>query len=847
MRILSSVGVRRAGRLILSLLVPALSLPAIALSTAQRTEASTIFSPSHRAEAASSSDGARSIDLARSLGLDYVPGELMVKLPSREALDAPRLGELMDCFGLSVGSELLPGVYKLTSSDGARFDAQAAATALEATGLVGYAHPNRIYSVDLVPNDEQYVARQQWYVTQVHAEEAWDVTTGSDAITIAIIDTGTAYDHPDLGGKSVGGYDFYNNDNDPYDDNGHGTMTAGIAAAVGNNDEGIAGMSWGARIMPIKVLGGPQGEGTDEMVAAGIRWAVDHGANILNVSLGGDETSDIQDDAVRYAHDRNVLFVAAAGNTPDGLPHYPAAYDTAMAVGATVRHDAATGFSSYGPYVDISAPGVGMLSTALDNGYEYGNGTSFACPMVAGAAALVWSINPGFTADQVRFILEDSSDDIGPAGWDEYTGRGRLNAQKAVQLAQQIAGGGVLPTRTPTPIPQPTNQPGGSATAVPSLPTTIQVDSTTVAPGGLLALIGSGFQPNETVDISVQAPASAAARGIGTAQADAAGGFRAEVALPKDVPLGPAKLIARGTASNRQAGVDLTVVSSSSVGLSAIRGTVRGAAPGTVTVYLQPALGVNAPEVSAQTDASGVFNFANLASGFYALSAVGPNGVRIGPYTVQVDGTAGDVKTIDLLIPQPRPRAFDRVPPLTNTAQIVYFPEVGHTLKGPFLKFWNENGGLAIFGYPLSEEFQDVSATDGKTYTVQFFERNRFEFHPEFSGTKNEVLMGLLGVEVTRGTVFQPEAPVQITPNQVYFEATKHSLKGQFLKYWNENGGLAIFGYPISAEMVENGYLVQYFERNRFEYHLEFAGTRNEVLLGLLGSEVARRSGWIAP
>jgi hypothetical protein len=212
-----------------------------------------------------------------------------------------------------------------------------------------------------------------------------------------------------------------------------------------------------------------------------------------------------------------------------------------------------------------------------------------------------------------------------------------------------------------------------------------------------------------------------------------------------------------------------------------------------------------------------------------------------------VNGTAADIKTIDITIPQSRPLAFDRVPPLENTAQINYFPEVGHTLKGPFLRFWQENGGLAIFGYPISEEFQDVSPTDGKTYTVQYFERNRFEYHPEFVGTPNEVLMGLLGVEVTKGMTFSTEAPVQITATQVYFGETQHALKDPFLKYWRDNGGLAIFGYPISGELLENGFLVQYFERNRFEYHPEFAGTKNEVLLGLLGTEVAKRNGWIAP
>jgi subtilisin family serine protease len=852
MQYFSGAGARRTGRLAFVLVIPALVLFAVVWGAARETSASdiSVSIPSKHVEAPVQSEGAREITLARSLGLDYVPGQLLVKLNANDALNSPKLGQMMDCYGLNASTEVLPGVYKMTSSNGTRLDVAQAAAALKSTGVVEYAQPNNIYKMDLIPNDEEYTAQQQWYVTQIKAEQAWDITTGSPNILIAIVDTGTAYDHPDLNGKRVGGYDFYNNDDDPYDDNGHGTMTAGLAAAIGNNDVGIAGVSWGARIMPVKVLGGPQGEGTDEMVAAGFRYAVDHGANIINASLGSDETSQLEEDAVKYAHDHNVLFVAAAGNSPDGKPHYPAADDTAMAVGATIRNDSPTGFSSYGSYVDISAPGVGMLSTAWINGtlgYEYGNGTSFSAPLVSGAAALVWSINPNFTADDVRYILEDSSDDIGPKGWDEYTGRGRLNVAAAVQLAQQLTStGGTLPTRTPSPVPSPTSPEGGAtATPAPSQPAAIQLDSTTVSAGGLVAIIGTGFASNETVSLAIT-PANDAAHNLGTAQTDGKGGFSAEVALPKDAPLGAASLVATGTSSQKTATADITVVLGSALGQSAITGVVRGGATGTV-VHLQPSLGVNSPEAMTMPDANGQYTFSNLASGFYTLSAIGSNGRTVGPYNVQLDGTANDIKKIDLVIPQPRPLAFDRVPSLVNTDQILFFPEVGHTLKGPFLHFWQSNGGLAIFGYPISEEFQDVSATDGKTYTVQYFERNRFEYHPEFVGTLNEVLMGLLGVEATKGRTFAPEAPVAITPTQSYFPETGHTLKGAFLKYWQEHGELAIFGYPISPELLENGYLVQYFERNRFEEHLEFQGTPNEVLLGLLGAETAKMDGWIAP
>jgi hypothetical protein len=248
-----------------------------------------------------------------------------------------------------------------------------------------------------------------------------------------------------------------------------------------------------------------------------------------------------------------------------------------------------------------------------------------------------------------------------------------------------------------------------------------------------------------------------------------------------------------------------------------------------------------------QADGAGSFSFSGLAAGIYSLSAVAQGFLPAGPYTVQVDGSAADAKTIDIPLSASKPPAFDRVAPVPTTPDQAYFQPVGHTLKGPFLKYWQAKGGLPVFGYPLSEEFEEVSATDGKTYVVQYFERNRFEYHPEFAGTPNEVLMGLLGVDMSRGRTFLPGAPFQSTETQFYFPETQHSLSGPFLKYWREKGGLAIFGYPISEELMEDGYRVQYFERNRFEYHPEFAGTPNDVLLGLLGVETAKRYGWIAP
>jgi hypothetical protein len=367
-----------------------------------------------------------------------------------------------------------------------------------------------------------------------------------------------------------------------------------------------------------------------------------------------------------------------------------------------------------------------------------------------------------------------------------------------------------------------------------------------------MAIVGAGFGPSENVNLQVTLTDNSI-RSIGSAQTNAQGSFRAEAALPLRIATGEITLTATGQRSGLKASVDLNVTEGQTgVGQSVVKGTVRGVGPAGVTVLLKPALGVTGGELSTPVDAGGNYRFEKLAAGFYSLSVTAP-GTGAGPFSVQVDGSAGDVKTIDIVLAGSRPAAFNRVPQVPNTADLVYFPEVGHTLRGAFLKFWRDNGGLAIFGYPLSEQFQETSATDGKTYTVQYFERNRFELHPEFAGTRNEVLMGLLGVDMTTGRTFPKSAPFENDATHVYFRETGHSLSGPFLKYWREKGGLPIFGYPISEELIERNpidgkeYTVQYFERNRFEYHPEFAGSSNEVLLGLLGVEIVKRNGWMTP
>jgi len=311
----------------------------------------------------------------------------------------------------------------------------------QAAGLARYMEPNMVFKAQFVPNDPYY--SNQWALPKIQADWVWNKTTGNSSIIVAVIDTGIDYNHPDLKNNYVPlGYDWVNNDNDPLDDNGHGTHVSGIIGAELNNTVGIAGIAQ-VSIMAEKALNST-GWGFETDLANAIFDAVLEGARILSNSWGGGFDSSLIHDAVQYAYENGVLVLAAAGNSNANSKVYPAAYDEVVAVAATNQLDNKAAFSNWGSWIAVSAPGVNVYSTmptyhvvlndvGYSMNYGYMSGTSMACPQAAGVAALIWSRFPNATRNWVRGQLSFTADDLGDPGFDVIYGSGRVNARKAVE------------------------------------------------------------------------------------------------------------------------------------------------------------------------------------------------------------------------------------------------------------------------------------------------------------------------------------------------------------------------------------------------------------------------------
>lgn len=288
----------------------------------------------------------------------------------------------------------------------------------------------------LLPNDEFYQP-YQWNLTQIFAETGWTITEGTEDVPIAILDSGVDPNHEDLKERIAKGYNAFLDNEEFYDENGHGTHVAGITAATTNNVAGIAGVSWHNPILAVKVLD-ENAEGTTFEIANGIRWATDHGAKVINMSLGDSHDSKIMYEAIRYAYDHDVVLIAAAGNDNVPTPMFPAAYAEVIAVSAVDDNREKAIFSNYGNHIDVAAPGEHIPSTFIDNHYVIMSGTSMAAPHVAGLAGLMRSINPELSNNDIAKIIMETADDLGPRGYDPYYGCGEINISKALKKVKNV-------------------------------------------------------------------------------------------------------------------------------------------------------------------------------------------------------------------------------------------------------------------------------------------------------------------------------------------------------------------------------------------------------------------------
>lgn len=330
--------------------------------------------------------------------------------------------------------------------------------ALEKNPHVASVRPNHIARICATPQDTYFSFQWALYNqgqsigppgspqgtnrADISATAAWEETKGRQDVVIAVIDTGVDLLHPDLRNKLVSsGKDFVNEDDDATDDNGHGTFVSGIAAAETNNNEGIAGVAWDCLILPVKTMD-ENGEGYYSWIIDGIVWAVDNGADVINLSIGGPDPDPALEAAVRYANENDVVVVSSAGNDAEPV-YFPAAYDEyVLAVAATDFDDAHISWSNYGPEIDVGAPGEWIISCMPtwyfgigSIPYAYGDGTSFSCAFVSGFAALIKSLKDWMSADDIMDVIKFSSDDVNAGefpGRDDNLGYGRINMEKAL-------------------------------------------------------------------------------------------------------------------------------------------------------------------------------------------------------------------------------------------------------------------------------------------------------------------------------------------------------------------------------------------------------------------------------
>ena len=365
-------------------------------------------------------------------GAPYVAGELLVAYEPGTSEGAE---ETVVRRSGARTLENLPGELRLISFPAIRREASEAVRERALARALAYlGHKAAVEAVDynylrepyFLPNDPMLA--NQWGLISARFGGAWNDAKGGRA-KVAIVDSGAYSNHPDIG-RIIAQRDFVEDDAVADDDNGHGTHVTGIAGALTDNGKGVAGGCFDCELLIAKVMG-RIGFTTDSRIVKGINWSANHGADVVNLSLGGSGDSSVLRTAVDRAYGRGALVVAAAGNEGTNEPQYPAAYSKVIAVSATTADGRLARFSSRGDWVDLAAPGTDILSTRMSGGYGRMSGTSMSAPFVSGLAGLLAS--RGMSADSIRQSMQTTAKDLGPAGDDPQFGHGRIDADNAVR------------------------------------------------------------------------------------------------------------------------------------------------------------------------------------------------------------------------------------------------------------------------------------------------------------------------------------------------------------------------------------------------------------------------------
>ncbi len=362
---------------------------------------------------------------------EYLATELLLQFPPE--LDGSDVRDIVTAFGgeiLGAGAEQLTkiGYYRARFPEGT--DVLYIAPILVSQTPAEAAEPNYVVErMFFMPNDPLF--SEQWGLNRTEVPEAWGFALGGRDTVVAILDSGVDPNHPELKDALTDGWDFISSDDDPFDEEGHGTAMAGIIAAAIDNEQGIAGVAPGITLMPVRVLDG-FGKGTYAEVISGLIYAADRGARVINMSFAGYGESRALSLALAYAHQKGALLIGAAGNEGINAKVFPAADPRVIGVASTNASDGRSDASNWGMHVLLAAPGERIPTLLPDSGYALVTGTSAAAAHVTGIAALAFSANPELVNVQCAQVLVNTAEDLGPPGWDEYFGFGQVNATQAV-------------------------------------------------------------------------------------------------------------------------------------------------------------------------------------------------------------------------------------------------------------------------------------------------------------------------------------------------------------------------------------------------------------------------------